>query len=124
MPGAGNLLMVDHAEINTVTTQSFYSVLALAASTDNGMSWTDLGEIIRVNQAYRTDLDGYDIGDPPLVTSPDGKFFYFFLYLLPRLAGQWNDALGEHDHEGFHRAGRDRRCSSGGLRPQTTRCVL
>jgi len=78
MPGAGNLLMVYHAEINTVTTQSFYSVLALAASTDNGTSWTDLGEIIRVNQAYRADLDGYDIGDPPLVTSPDGKFFYIY----------------------------------------------
>jgi hypothetical protein len=78
MPGAGNLLMVYHAEINTVTTHSFYSVLALAASTDNGMSWTDLGEIIRVNQAYRNDLDGYDIGDPPLVTSPDGKYFYIY----------------------------------------------
>jgi hypothetical protein len=78
MLGAGNLLMVYHAEINTVTTQSFYAVLALATSTDNGMSWTDLGEIIRVNQAYRTDLDGYDIGDPPLVTSPDGKYFYIY----------------------------------------------
>ena len=78
MPGAGNLLMVYHAEINTVTTQSFYSVLALAASSDNGMSWTDLGEIIRVNQAYRTDLDGYDIGDPPLAASPDGKYFYIY----------------------------------------------
>jgi hypothetical protein len=29
MPGDGNLLMVYHAEINTVTTQSFYAVLAL-----------------------------------------------------------------------------------------------
>ena len=77
-PGAGHLLMVYHAEINTVTTQSFYSVLALAASTDNGLNWTDLGEIIRVNQAYRNDLDGYDIGDPPLVTSPDGKYFYIY----------------------------------------------
>src|ERR1700733_12268898 len=78
MPGAGNLLMVYHAEINTVTTNSFYAILALAKSTDNGMSWTDLGEIIRVNQAYRKDLDGYDIGDPPLVTSPDGKYFYIY----------------------------------------------
>jgi len=78
MPGAGNLLMVYHAEINTVSTQSFYSVLALAASTDNGMSWIDLGEIIRFNQAYRKDLDDYDIGDPPLVTSPDGKYFYIY----------------------------------------------
>ena len=78
MTGAGNLLMVYYAEINTVTTQSFYSVLALATSTDNGMSWTDLGEIIRINQAYRQDLDGYDIGDPPMVSSPDGKYFYIY----------------------------------------------
>ena len=77
-PGAGNLLMIYHAEIPTITTQSFYSVLGLAASTDNGMSWTDLGEIIRTNQAYRKDLDGYDIGDAPLVTSPDGKYFYIY----------------------------------------------
>ena len=78
MPGAGNLLLVYHAEINTVTTQSFYSILALAASTDNGLTWTDLGEIVRINQAYRKDLDGYDIGDPPLAVSPDGKYFYIY----------------------------------------------
>jgi hypothetical protein len=78
MPGAGNLLVVYHAEIPTVQTQSFLAVLGLAASLDDGMSWTDLGEIIRVNQAYRTDLDGYDIGDPPLVVSPDGQYFYIY----------------------------------------------
>ena len=78
MPGAGNLLLVYHAEINTVSTQSFYSVLGLAKSTDNGLAWTDLGEIIRLNQAYREDLDGFDIGDPPLVVSPDGKYFYIY----------------------------------------------
>jgi hypothetical protein len=76
--GAGNLLIVYHAEIPTILTQSFYSVLALAASSDGGVSWTDLGEIIRVNQAYRTDLDGYDIGLPPLVVSPDGNYFYIY----------------------------------------------
>lgn len=78
MPGAGNLLMVYHAEINTQNNQSFYSLLGLAASTDNGMSWIDLGEIIRANQAYRTDLDGFEIGDPPLATSPDSKYFYIY----------------------------------------------
>jgi hypothetical protein len=78
MPGAGNLLMVYHAEIPTIKTQSLYSVFALATSTDQGMSWTDLGEIIRVNQGYRTDLDGFDIGDAPLVVSPDGKYFYIY----------------------------------------------
>jgi hypothetical protein len=77
-PGAGKLLMVYHAEIATITTASFYSVLALAASSDGGLSWTDLGEIIRVNQGYRTDMDGFDIGDSTLVASPDGKYFYIF----------------------------------------------
>lgn len=42
------------------------------------MNWTDLGEIIRVNQAYRTDLDGFDIGDSSLVISPDQKYFYLY----------------------------------------------
>ena len=77
-PGAGNLLLVYHAEIPTIQTQSFDSVYALAASTDEGMSWTDLGEIIRINQGYRTDMDGFDIGDAPLVVSPDGNYFYIY----------------------------------------------
>lgn len=77
-PGAGNLLMVYHAEIPTITTQSFYSVMALASSMDGGLTWTDLGEIVRTNQAYRTDTDGYDIGDSNLVISPDGKYFYLY----------------------------------------------
>ena len=42
MVGAGNLLMVYHAEIPTIQTQSFDSVFALAASADQGMSWTCL----------------------------------------------------------------------------------
>jgi hypothetical protein len=78
MPGAGKLLMVYHAEIPTIKTQSFYSVLALAASSDGGMSWTDLGEIIRINQGYRSDMDGYDIGDGNLVISPDGQYFQIY----------------------------------------------
>jgi hypothetical protein len=77
-PGAGNLLMVYHAEIPTIATESFYSVLALATSTDEGQTWTDLGEILRTNQGYRTDMDGYDIGDSNLVPSPDGKYFYIY----------------------------------------------
>jgi hypothetical protein len=76
--GAGNLLLVYHAEIPTIATQSFYSVLGLASSTDEGLSWIDLGEIVRINQGYRTDMDGYDIGDPNLVASPDGKYFYLY----------------------------------------------
>jgi hypothetical protein len=78
MPGAGNLLLLYHAEILTIQTQSFDSVFALASSTDQGMNWTDLGEIIRVNRAYRSDMDGFDIGDAPLVVSPDGKYCYIY----------------------------------------------
>jgi hypothetical protein len=77
-PYAGDLLMVYHAEIPTVATQSFDSVLGLAGSTDNGLTWTDLGEIIRTNQAYRTDMDGYDIGDPNLIESLDQRYFYIY----------------------------------------------
>jgi hypothetical protein len=117
MPGAGNLLMVYHAEIPTIQTQSFDSVFALASSNDQGMSWTDLGEIIRINQAYRTDMDGYDIGDANLVIPPDGKYFYiYFSDWLANGTTHWgtpptitvlsvaratissvlNDAFGEH----------------------------
>jgi hypothetical protein len=67
-----------YAEIPTVTTQSFCSVQALAASSSGGKSWTDLGEIVRTNQAYRTDMDGFDFGDSTLVVSPDGKYFYIY----------------------------------------------
>ena len=78
MPGAGSLLLLYHAEIPTVTTQSFYAVLGLAASSDEGMSWTDLGEIIRVNQGYRIDIDGFDIGDSNIALSTDGKYFNIY----------------------------------------------
>lgn len=75
-PGAGNLLLVYHAEIPT--NASFYSVFGLASSLDHGMSWTDLGEIIRINQGYRKDLDGFDVGDSPLVFFPDNKYFTIY----------------------------------------------
>ena len=75
MPGAGNLLLVYHGEI---LTDALYAVLGLASSIDNGLHWTDLGEIIRLNQAFAPGLDGFEIGDGPLVVSPDNKFFYLY----------------------------------------------
>jgi hypothetical protein len=92
--GEGKLLMLYHAEIPTITTQSFYSVLALAASSDEGLTWTDLGEIVRTNQGYRTDMDGYDIGDPNLVWSPDGKYFYvYFADWLANGTTHWGNTI-------------------------------
>jgi hypothetical protein len=75
MTGAGNLLATYHGELPN---DALYAALGLAASTDNGLHWTDLGEIIRLNQAYAVGLDGFEIGDGPLVLSPDGKYFYLY----------------------------------------------
>jgi hypothetical protein len=75
MTGAGNLLVTYHAELPN---DALYAALGLAASSDNGLHWTDLGEIIRLNQEYAVGLDGFEIGDGPLVLSPDGKYFYLY----------------------------------------------
>lgn len=75
LTGAGNLLVTYHAELPN---DALYAALGLAASTDNGLHWTDLGEIIRLNQAYEVGLDGWEVGDGPLVLSPDGKYFYLY----------------------------------------------
>ena len=75
--GAGNLLVGYHAELPTNT---LYAVHGLAASWDNGLHWTDLGEVVRPNQSFAPELaPGFDeIGDGPLVESPDGKYFDFY----------------------------------------------
>lgn len=75
--GAGNLIAGYHAELPSNT---LYAVHGLAASWDNGLHWTDLGEVVRPNQSFAPELaPGFDeIGDGPLVLSPDGKYFYFY----------------------------------------------
>ena len=76
MTGAGNLLLGYHAELPA---NMLYAVHGLAASWDNGLHWLDLGEVVRPNQSYAPNLPGFDeIGDGPLVLSPDGKYFYFY----------------------------------------------
>lgn len=74
--GAGNLLVGYHAELPSDT---LYAVHGLAASRDNGLHWTDLGEVVRPNQSYAPNQAGFDpMGAGPLVESPDGKYFYFY----------------------------------------------
>jgi hypothetical protein len=77
MTGAGNLIVGYHAELPSNT---LYSVHGLAASWDNGLHWTDLGEVVRPNQSFAYQLyPGFDpMGAGPLVLSPDAKYFYFY----------------------------------------------
>jgi hypothetical protein len=75
MKGAGSLLATYHAELPD---DALYPTLGLAASSDNGQHWIDLGDIVRLNQAYARGLDGFEIGDGPLVLSPDGQYFYLY----------------------------------------------
>jgi hypothetical protein len=74
--GAGNWLLVYHAEYNDPA----YFMLGLAVSSNQGQHWTDIGEIIRLNHPFSYQGVGspFAIGDPPLVISPDGKYFYIY----------------------------------------------
>ena len=74
--GAGNWLLVYHAEYDDPA----YYMLGLAISSDEGLHWTDIGEIIRFNMpfSYEGQPAPGAIGDPPLVVSPDGKYFYVY----------------------------------------------
>jgi uncharacterized repeat protein (TIGR03803 family) len=74
--GAGNWLLVYHAEYDDPA----YYLLGLAISSDEGLHWTDIGEIIRFNMSfsYKGQPAPGAIGDPPLVVSPDGKYFYVY----------------------------------------------
>ena len=74
--GAGNWLLVYHAEYDDPA----YFLLGLAVSADKGLHWTDIGEIIRFNMpfSYKGQPAPGAIGDPPLVVSPDGKYFYVY----------------------------------------------
>ena len=74
--GEGKWLLVYHAEYNDPP----YFMLGLAISTDQGEHWIDIGEIIRFNHpfSYQGPPAPGAIGDPPLVISPDGKYFYIY----------------------------------------------
>jgi hypothetical protein len=77
-PGAGNLLLVYHAERSA---DPFWSWLGLAKSTDEGSTWQDLGLVISPTHAYNPS-GAVDIGDSTLVVAPESvtgqKYFYLF----------------------------------------------
>jgi hypothetical protein len=54
-PGAGNLLLVYSSArwTNLVARDGNYGLTGLAKSTDDGLTWTDLGFIITANQRFK-----------------------------------------------------------------------
>jgi hypothetical protein len=77
-PGAGNLLLVYHAERSATP---FWSWMGLAMSESDGATWQDLGLIIGSPRPY-TSRGAFDIGDGNLVVATDKttsqKYFYIF----------------------------------------------
>jgi hypothetical protein len=77
-PGAGDLLVVYHAERPA---GPFWSWLGLAKSSDEGLTWQDLGLVIGGTHPYNA--NGHlDIGDGNLVVATDPvtaqKYFYIY----------------------------------------------
>jgi len=77
-PGAGSLLLVYHIEHPA---NPFYSYTGIARSTDEGISWQDLGLILSVPHPYDP-TGASDVGENPLVPYSDPttqtKYFYIF----------------------------------------------
>jgi hypothetical protein len=77
-PGAGNLLIVYHAERPAAP---FWSWLGLASSTDEGATWQDLGLIISAHHPYNSQ-GAFNVGNGNLVVTPDKitgqKYFYIY----------------------------------------------
>jgi hypothetical protein len=77
-PGAEDLLIVYHAERPA---NPFWSWLGLAKSSDEGLTWQDLGLIISGTHPYNANR-ALDIGDGTLVvaTDPATGLKYFYIY--------------------------------------------
>jgi len=77
-PGAGSLLLVYHIERNA---NPFWSWTGIAKSTDEGMSWQDLGLILSVPHPFDP-TGATDVGDNALVpyTDPSTQQKYFYIF--------------------------------------------
>jgi hypothetical protein len=77
-PGAGSLLLVYHTE---QIANPIYSRTGIAKSTDEGVSWQDLGTILTVPHPFNPH-GATDVGENPLVPHTDPasgeKYFYIF----------------------------------------------
>jgi len=77
-PGAGTLLLVYHIERNA---NPLWSWTGIAKSTDDGLTWQDLGLILSVPHAYNP-TGASDVGENPLVpyTDPTTQQKYFYIF--------------------------------------------
>jgi hypothetical protein len=87
--GAGDLLLVYQAARATYAApyhypdiyryqNGFWSYLGIAKSSDDGLTWSDLGIIVSANQPYDPNGISFDVGDGDLVTDPTETYFYVY----------------------------------------------
>jgi hypothetical protein len=100
--GAGDLLLVYQGARATYVAphhypdsyqyqNGFWSYLGLAKSSDDGLTWSDLGIIISANQPYEPNGDSMDIGEGDLVT--DSTETYFYIYFPDRIVNGTSDTF-------------------------------
>jgi len=84
-PGAGNLLVVYQAArwTDLVNQDGEYVMIGVAKSTDEGVTWTDLGFIVTANVPFKPGaaplVNEYDGGTPGnLVSNSSGQYFYYY----------------------------------------------
>ncbi len=78
-PGAGSLLLIYHIERNA---NPFWSWTGMAKSTDEGLTWQDLGLILSVPHTYNP-TGASDVGENALVPYTDPTTSKSFLHFLP-----------------------------------------
>jgi hypothetical protein len=100
--GAGDLLLVYQAARATYVAphhypdsyqyqNGFWSYLGIAKSSDDGLTWSDLGIIISANQPYQPDSDSFDVGNGGLVMDPTETYFY--MYFPDRIVNGTSDTF-------------------------------
>lgn len=78
---ANDLAMMVHLEkFPAGGAANFHAYLGVAKSTNGGTSWTQLGDVIALDNAFNAGAttNFQDTGGGPLVVSPDGLYYYCY----------------------------------------------
>lgn len=86
-PSSGMKLLVTHLERHPAN-GGYYSTIGLSKSTDDGASWTFLGEVFAPNSPFEecTGIDS-DAGSGTYAIRNDGGTNYFYMYVHDRALG-------------------------------------